>query len=182
MPPLSRALDQAAKVSKGHISAAFQRVHMNVLDVQTNNNKNQDHKKCDPHCHRTTNSEHLHLFWLQKDFVEAWEKAGVPKSKLLVGLAAYGDTWNLTVSNKFGLEAPAQGKGPPGFYTRTSGMLSYYEICEKIRSGELLPTLQPDIKTPYAHAVSGKWWISYDDESSVREKVGKTMKYSRSIA
>lgn len=83
----------------------------------------------------------------------------------------YGDTWNLTDPNKFGLMAPAKGKGPSGFHTQTPGFLAYYEICGKIRSGELVTTLQPDIKTPFAHSSNGNWWVSYDDAASLREKV-----------
>ncbi|XP_055344408.1 chitinase-3-like protein 1 [Paramacrobiotus metropolitanus] len=106
-----------------------------------------------------------------KDVVEGWEKAGAPKSKIVVGLATYGDTWNLTSPGSFGLGAPAAGHGPLGFYTRSPGYLAYYEICEKIRSGELLAITPPDIQTPYAHSANGKWWISYEDENSLRTKV-----------
>ncbi|GAU89775.1 hypothetical protein RvY_02286 [Ramazzottius varieornatus] len=105
-----------------------------------------------------------------RDFTEAWEKAGIHKSKLVVGLAAHGDTWNLT-TNATGVGAKASGQGPPGFFTKTPGFLAYFEICEKIRSAELIPTLQPDIKTPYARSSNGQWWVSYEDETSVREKV-----------
>ena len=105
------------------------------------------------------------------DFAEKWEQAGAPKSKLVLGLAMYGNTWNLTASDQFGIHAPAAGHGPQGFYTRSDGYMAYYELCEKLRAGELVSTLQPDIKTPYAHSSTGKWWTSYEDEASLHVKV-----------
>ncbi|OQV15813.1 Acidic mammalian chitinase [Hypsibius exemplaris] len=106
-----------------------------------------------------------------RDFAEKWEEVGAPKSKLVLGLATYGNTWNLTNADKFGIGAPTNGHGPQGFYTRSDGYMAYYELCEKIRSGEIISTVQPDIKTPYARSTVGKWWTSYEDENSLREKV-----------
>ena len=52
------------------------------------------------------------------------------------GLAAYGRTWNLgwgkdkAKSAKVGQSANGGGKAGP--YLKEGGVLSYYEICEKI--------------------------------------------------
>jgi chitinase len=113
--------------------------------------------------------------------VEKWEKAGAPKSKLVLGLAMYGNTWNLSSADNSGINAPARGHGPNGFFTRSDGYLAFYEICEKLRSGEIISTLQPDIKTPYARSSNGKWWTSYEDDVSLREKVRKKLNSTKFI-
>ena len=83
------------------------------------------------------------------DFVWVWKKAlrqicttlwdgsrGAKPNFTLPGLAAYGRTWNLgwgkdkAKTAKVGQSANGGGKAGP--YLKEGGVLSYYEICEKV--------------------------------------------------
>jgi chitinase len=59
---------------------------------------------------------------------------GVPPEKLLLGLAFYGQSYQLGDNNTPGMNGPgttAVGPGTPGDSTRQPGMLAYYEICNR---------------------------------------------------
>ena len=54
---------------------------------------------------------------------------GTPPSKLIIGLATYGRTFELANPNNNGMGAPAIGSGgAAGQFTRAKGFLSYYEV------------------------------------------------------
>lgn len=61
--------------------------------------------------------------------VDYWLNKGASKEKLVLGLAAYGRSFNLQDQNNFGVGAPATGAGPMGIYVRENGFLPYYDIC-----------------------------------------------------
>lgn len=56
---------------------------------------------------------------------------GADRSKLLVGIPFYGQSFTLKNENNNGYGAPAMGPGVPGEITKQPGMLAYYEICYK---------------------------------------------------
>ena len=64
----------------------------------------------------------------------AWMSRGAPASKLAMGVPLYGKTWRVPGADKTP-PALAVGAGLAGRYTREPGMLSYLEICEKIKTG-----------------------------------------------
>lgn len=58
---------------------------------------------------------------------------GAPANKVLLGLAFYGQTFQLNDASA-GQKLPgsaAIGPGLPGDLTQQPGMLSYYEICNR---------------------------------------------------
>ena len=57
-----------------------------------------------------------------------WISKGCPKNKLIIGMAAYGRTFELVNPSNNGLAATAKGAGKPGKFTREKGFLSYYEV------------------------------------------------------
>ena len=59
--------------------------------------------------------------------------------------------------------------GSPGTYTREGGYLAYYEICEKLRSGEFTEYWDEEGKVPYAYG--GDQWVGYDNIDSIQYKV-----------
>lgn len=101
--------------------------------------------------------------------MNGWANAGVPKSKLAVGLGFYGRTWTLSDQNNHGVGAPANGPGTAGTFTREGGILGYYEACALLKSGAKREW-DGTAKVPYL--VSGNQWISYDDVESITKKVG----------
>jgi chitinase len=56
-----------------------------------------------------------------------WVSLGIPKSKMVIGLATYGRTQKLT-TDKTSLGDPTKGPGWEGAYTLEKGFLSYFEI------------------------------------------------------
>lgn len=63
---------------------------------------------------------------------------GADRSKLLVGIPFYGQSFTLKDEKNSGYGAPAEGPGTPGEFTKQPGMLAYYEICHNGKSSFVL--------------------------------------------
>ncbi|XP_076244080.1 putative chitinase 10 [Calliopsis andreniformis] len=102
-----------------------------------------------------------------------WLERGVPSSKLLLGVPAYGQSFTLS-RKPLATEAPvfnveASGPGRPGEFTKSAGVLAYYEICDNVKNkGWLAGKSSKNLVGPYA--TKGDQWVSYDDVSSVMQK------------
>lgn len=57
---------------------------------------------------------------------------GADRSKLVLGLSLYGQSFSLAQANDNGLNAATYGGGEAGDYTRARGFLSYYEVSTLI--------------------------------------------------
>ncbi|KAF5280513.1 hypothetical protein FQA39_LY18035, partial [Lamprigera yunnana] len=97
-----------------------------------------------------------------------WVKLGAPKEKLVIGMPTYGRTFTLSSISKFKVNSPASGGGKEGVYTKESGFLAYYEICEILRNGASY-VWDDEMKVPYA--IYEDQWIGFDDERSIRHKM-----------
>uniref|UniRef100_A0A8D2KZV3 GH18 domain-containing protein n=1 Tax=Varanus komodoensis TaxID=61221 RepID=A0A8D2KZV3_VARKO len=95
-----------------------------------------------------------------------WKDNGAPAEKLLMGFPTYGRTFRLTSSNT-GVGAPASGGGTPGNYTKTSGVLAYYEVCGFLQGATKEWIEEQEV--PYAF--KDEDWVGYDDEKSFQLKV-----------
>lgn len=97
-------------------------------------------------------------------------KKGAPRSKLLVGVPFYGQSFTLAYPNgQKDQGVNAADTGDPGEFTKQPGMLAYYEICYRIRSQQW--TVKEDAQGatgPYSY--KGDQWVGYDDVDSVRKK------------
>lgn len=80
----------------------------------------------------------------------------------------FGRTFTLQYSNETEPGALIKGPGREGFYTQTSGLLAYYEICEIILN-EGGSKREDEVGSPYV--VNGDQWVGYDDKESIRKKV-----------
>jgi len=96
--------------------------------------------------------------------VKLWLKEGCPKNKLVMGMPTYGRSFRLSNPSQNGLGAPAKGAGTAGPQTREAGFLSYYEVCNKIKSG-WTSTFNSVIQSPYAY--QGDQWVGYDNVKSI---------------
>ena len=106
---------------------------------------------------------------LSMDFgVKLWERMGAPKHKLVVGLATYGRSFTLSNANQHGMNAPTSGGGKAGEFTRESGFLAFYEICDMLKQGA---SYYWDEEQAVPYAVQGDQWVGFDDELSIRNKV-----------
>ncbi|GAB1603148.1 acidic mammalian chitinase-like isoform X1 [Argonauta hians] len=97
-----------------------------------------------------------------------WVQNGMPKEKLMIGLPVYGRGFKLTNQSCINPGCPASGPNPAGRYTRLAGFLSYYEICQLIKSGGAKTYWIEDQKVPYL--VMNDQWIGYDDAQSLTIK------------
>ena len=106
-----------------------------------------------------------------KGTIENYIKANIPKEKIVMGLGTYGRTYVISGSSK-GYGTPFVRAGDPGKSTATPGFLSYFEILEKIDSGELDKLeWDEDMLTPYAYSSKTGLWVTYDNERSLGYKV-----------
>ncbi|XP_073812760.1 acidic mammalian chitinase-like [Musca autumnalis] len=99
--------------------------------------------------------------------ISYWLENGAPTSKLILGLAFYGRTFQLSNAALTTPGSRCSGAGAAGPYTQESGFMGYNEIC----------TLQPSWSTVYdvAHGAPYMYkdnqWISYDNVQSLDEKM-----------
>ncbi|MEH1941725.1 MAG: phosphatidylinositol-specific phospholipase C domain-containing protein [Nostoc sp.] len=108
-----------------------------------------------------------------KNTVEAYLNAEIPTSKIVLGLPSYGRSFN--VSSPLSLASNGPGKsyssaGPAGVATGIPGILAYYEIADRIATGDLKRQWDQSTMTPYAYKSQNGEWISYDDAESIGYK------------
>ncbi|KAK6942258.1 Glycoside hydrolase family 18, catalytic domain [Dillenia turbinata] len=96
--------------------------------------------------------------------LNSWLKAGLPRSKLVMGLPLYGRTWTLKDPKVNGVGAPAVAVGPGD-----DGVLIYNQILNYNK--EHNATVKFDMTTVSAYSYVGTAWIGYDDTRSTPLKV-----------
>ena len=62
--------------------------------------------------------------------VNMYLAAGVPTSKIVLGLAAYGDSFTLVKSSDHGIGSPSSGGGAAGPVTQEVGQLAWYVTAD----------------------------------------------------
>ena len=67
---------------------------------------------------------------LQDSVLQYYLSRGAPRSKLIVGIPLYGQSFTTSSPPRQYREDTA-GPGKPGTWTKQRGMLAYYEICSK---------------------------------------------------
>jgi chitinase len=97
-----------------------------------------------------------------------WVKLGAPKEKLVIGMPTYGRSFTLANTDRHGPNSPATSGGKEGVYTKESGFLAYYEICEMLNNGAVY-VWDEEMKVPYM--VDGDQWVGFDDERAIRNKM-----------
>uniref|UniRef100_A0A6G1SIN4 Putative chitinase 3 n=1 Tax=Aceria tosichella TaxID=561515 RepID=A0A6G1SIN4_9ACAR len=97
-----------------------------------------------------------------------WVRQGASKENLVIGLPTYGRTFTLANPNLTDIDAPASRGGRPGQYTKESGFLSFFEVCELLKSQA---TLVWDNEQMIPYAYKGDQWVGFDDPRSFKMKV-----------
>ncbi|XP_033739243.1 LOW QUALITY PROTEIN: uncharacterized protein LOC117326594 [Pecten maximus] len=100
--------------------------------------------------------------------VQYWISGGTPPHKLVMGLALYGRSFTLASANDVGLNASVIGGGSPGQYTRESGYMGYYEMCDRVENKGWTRVWDNEHQIPFAF--SGNQWVGYDDVESFTVK------------
>ena len=101
---------------------------------------------------------------LQDNIVNEYMSRGADKAKIIVGIPFYGQSF--TTRGESAPGSPSSGPGAPGAWTKQPGMLGYYEICQKLKSGWMSGSSQG----PYAYETESKQWVGFDDVNSVKRK------------
>uniref|UniRef100_A0A182MUK4 GH18 domain-containing protein n=1 Tax=Anopheles culicifacies TaxID=139723 RepID=A0A182MUK4_9DIPT len=117
-----------------------------------------------------------------KESVNYWIRGGAPRSKLIVGLAAYGRTFTLSNSSSRGTRVDSIAPGRAGRYTAQPGTLAYFEVKNAFNTNQCYWDSEQCV--PYA--VSGDQWVSFDDPQSIalkcdyinNERLGGAMMWS----
>lgn len=89
----------------------------------------------------------------------------------MLGLPAYGRTFSLKNPSETGLFVKTYDYGPQGDFTKTSGFLSYYELCLTKKNNNYKNIWLPKSKSSYMYKKND--WISYEDIKSFRLRVTK---------
>uniref|UniRef100_A0A914PT27 Chitinase n=1 Tax=Panagrolaimus davidi TaxID=227884 RepID=A0A914PT27_9BILA len=98
------------------------------------------------------------------DAMNHWAEKGMPKEKLIVGIALYGRGWALDDPSNTGIGSSGKA-APKREFTREDGIASYYEICQ------LGGTRKWDDVQKVPYMVKDNLWFGYDDSDSIKEKI-----------
>ncbi|RUS72009.1 hypothetical protein EGW08_020234, partial [Elysia chlorotica] len=116
------------------------------------------------HPSETGDETFLNLDWVANYYVSL----GAPRDKLNIGLATYGRSFTLAdPSRSFNVGAPATRAGRAGRFTMENGFISYYEICQLIKSGA---QVHQETSQRARYLVQRDLWVGYDDVQTIQEK------------
>ncbi|PVD37548.1 hypothetical protein C0Q70_00142 [Pomacea canaliculata] len=103
-----------------------------------------------------------------------WVEKGAPRDKLVIGVSFYGRSFTLKNPSEHQVGAVSVRPGQPGLFTKSAGLLSYFEICDLLQNGATRHFIE-DQKVPYLH--KGDQWVGYDDKDSLKFKVDLSVSY-----
>jgi chitinase len=105
--------------------------------------------------------QHGEASFLNVDWsVNYWIENGMNRNKIVLGLPAYGRSFRLFNSKSNQLGSKALRSGTAGPFTKESGFLSYYEICDKLKKQGWKYEWNDEHQAPYAYN-SKEWVIIY---------------------
>ena len=108
--------------------------------------------------------------------INAWLDAGIPSTKVVMGVPFYGRAWGGVPAVNNGLFQPGS-LIPPGTWddgtSGATGVNDYFEIEQLIESGQYTRHWDSDAKAPYLYSPTqhGGHFISYEDEESLALKM-----------
>ncbi|KAK8641043.1 hypothetical protein V6N13_010473 [Hibiscus sabdariffa] len=97
--------------------------------------------------------------------LRSWIKAGVDRTKLVMGLPLYGRTWELKDPNFHDIGSAAVAVGPGD-----KGVLTFAEVEEFNKKNGAVIIHDMDTVSTYSYA--GSTWVGYDDDITATLKIG----------
>lgn len=85
-------------------------------------------------------------------------------------MPTYGRSFTLVNNTQFDIGAAASGGGLAGKFTNEAGFMSYYEICSFLSQPNTTLVWDSEQQVPFAYR--NDQWIGFDDERSLKTKVG----------
>ncbi|KAH9425676.1 hypothetical protein DERP_004892 [Dermatophagoides pteronyssinus] len=106
--------------------------------------------------------------------LEAYNKRGAPRHKMVMAVPFFARTWILEKMDKQDVGDKASGPGPKGQFTQTPGFLSYNELCVQIQAETNAFSITRDhdntaIYAVYVHDNHAEW-ISFEDRHTLGDK------------
>jgi len=99
-----------------------------------------------------------------EDTVQIFLDAGVPASKMVLGLASYGRSWEGTS----GLHKSAVGAGPG---TWEKGIVSWHDLkANYVGQGDWVKGWDAEARAPYVYSAAKGELVVYDDQTSIAIK------------
>jgi len=106
--------------------------------------------------------------------VVSWIDAGVPASKVVMGLPLYARSWFLRNKANSGIGAPVVAAGPKQHGSNATGVMSYAEV-QKIAAagggGRRAVTTTFDNASIASYLSMGDVWVAFDGAAVVAEKL-----------
>ncbi|KAL5214487.1 hypothetical protein ABZP36_003639 [Zizania latifolia] len=104
--------------------------------------------------------------------VVSWLDAGVPASKVVMGLPLYGRSWFLRNKANNGVGAPAVSSGPKQRGSNATGAMSYAEVqwLAATRTSSAVITAY-DNASVASYVSAGDVWVAFDGVAVVAEKL-----------
>lgn len=100
--------------------------------------------------------------------VKYWLHKGADPSQIIIGVALFGRSFKLADPKDFQPGSRTLGDGYAGRWTKTSGFLSYYEVCDRTKQDDWK---QYSDRSGSPFIVRKDQWISYEDHHSLTRKV-----------
>ncbi|XP_055389603.1 chitinase-3-like protein 2 [Condylostylus longicornis] len=97
--------------------------------------------------------------------VNYWNKNGLNKNKIIIGLPTYGHSYRLVNAFNHEIESPAKGFGLVG----RSGFASYPAVCW-FKNNNIYVTTKFDTETCSPYMYAGLEWISFENIESIECK------------
>lgn len=121
--------------------------------------------------------------------VQYWLTNNAPAHKINIGIAAYGRAWQMTKNSGITGYPPiteTNGAAPPGPQSRTAGLLSWPEVCERLSTMENMEVIEVQLALRkvgdpthrygnYAYHAADEdgtngIWVGYEDPSTAATK------------
>merc|ERR1712117_391912 len=165
---LSAAVSPSKKVIDAGYDVKALSKYLDIINVMTYDYYGHWDKKTGHVAPLYDFDEAPHDVFNAKFTMEYYAEKGADKSKLVMGIPTYGQSFTLHDQSNTGLNSPAS-KGSAGKYTRAAGFLAYNEICWKVQHDDWKRVYHKDnAMGPYAF--KGNQWVGYDDVAMVRRK------------
>ncbi|CAG2113649.1 unnamed protein product [Medioppia subpectinata] len=101
--------------------------------------------------------------------VAYYEKLGLSKDKMIMGVPFYGRAWSLKTPELHHLHDPVKGMSKPGKISNESGVFGYNEICTMNKASDWHEEEDYYYKAPYAY--TNEFFVGFDNERSIQCKV-----------